>query len=257
MFSHLSLAQERECIFWNAKFVAYPHLALAVRSVHLYGGPVGHLMRDMTEEEIEEYYSQCPGSFIETDAALELARRLINVVYLKISEFSSTWGERGIKVVEHFRRVTSLNITSVSFSRPGDVVWIMKRFENLKALSIWGIGFDRLDPPSSSMEPQSPICLQKVEVHNSCRATFLHWLRNRPFDLGHLHSLGLSWHYNQEAGEGFTEEFTPFLDSVAQTMEALSLKISSSSASRSRPVDPGLPDFCLRELQCLRRFGIY
>jgi hypothetical protein len=244
LFSDLSLETEKECLFWNAKFVAHPHLAPAVRSLSLHGDEF-----ENDDPENDEYDDQVQGIFIRSDALLELAKRLVNVTSLEISDFFS-WGERETQVIANFRRVTWLKI-----SRTTDLAWMaVQCFENLKALSLLALNLDPSDSPSLSWEFPSLIRLQKIEVFDTCTEMVLFcWLRRHPFDLGRLHTVALSWAYNHQGRAELADDFTAFLDSVSQTVENLSLRITPTCRSPTPNSDPGPSDFCLcalRRLTC-------
>lgn len=95
LFSQLDLSHESQCVAWNEKFDAHPHLASLVTHLKFFGCGIRSCDPEDSDYDGE---STVIDRFLERDAALQLTARLPNVSSIIVNEFTG-WGSLETDVI--------------------------------------------------------------------------------------------------------------------------------------------------------------
>ncbi|KAK7047366.1 hypothetical protein VNI00_006597 [Paramarasmius palmivorus] len=179
LFSTASLSTTAVCKAWNDKLDEFPHLALYVTTLSLWGGDV-------------------------------LLPRFPNIRNLILEEFS-IWGDTEQALISQFHQVEKLHV-DVRFSEPEQLLALTAGMRRVRDLFVGDLGFCRWnvtenDKPQmermyevgtflESWNPHdvTPICLEKLKLSGLQNQTdLLMWFSSPSFDLSRLQVLTLDW----------------------------------------------------------------
>ncbi|KAK0486270.1 hypothetical protein IW261DRAFT_789572 [Armillaria novae-zelandiae] len=233
IFSELSLSLESHCLPWNLKFATYPHLSQYVTRLNLWGG---------NWEEVDDVLSaESPPPFLEGPATLELLRRLPNIKYLKMLEFSLPI-EREVEVLCHFTRLEWLEMYEVMFNETATLLDLMSQWVNLKGLHIKDVqvvshaSTDLIGPILHDHVDAVPKRLRNLKLQDPGPSLYIFsWLSGGVFDLSDLADLTLSWGcspttHHPPLPYQLPSYVDPFISIVGARIKHLRLNIETSES---------------------------
>lgn len=214
IYARLSLSTESQCVAWDDKFNAYPHLATAVTSLYFWGSGIRKLDVDSDDSDEDSVEGGC---VLNNDAIRHLLPKLQNIVDLEIEGFSWWHAEDLPALLILSKDIRSLAISSTMLKSDYllELVHSMPHLESL-AFSYIDIEIELEDPTrvlrgtgdflihsDSGFRAAAPQQLHSITLDRVQRqADLIMWLTSPRFDLTGLSRADLSWHFHPDSITG-------------------------------------------------------
>lgn len=195
IFSHLSLCLVSQCVAWNEKFDAYPHLALAVTDLMIWGSEREPRDPDADADAHDSYddYDYVRPNLLEDEAAHKLFARLTNVTHLDISCFYY-WNSPMMDVMHQLISVRTLTLLDMPFDSQ-DIIDLLYHMPSLDSLSLGPLA----RPCPEEDRPETRVAgrvLKQISLpaqKSSSLSTVLEWLLSPTFDLHGVQDVTFLW----------------------------------------------------------------